>query len=176
MCQVKPKLSKPALTLLIRTVLLCPCSKCIRLTLLKASRGKTAFSLMPLFWTGFRLITMGMAKNGVLKQFFLFSRMRMSLFCQRISFFFFLALFSPFSFLFYFQFCCPLYRLSFTWNCGWLASQERDKFNLQRVVLGKQGNCHWIFFEMLFGFIFVTLSGLVRNCKGEVSVELIYLC
>ena len=72
MCQVKPKLSKPALTLLIRTVLLCPCSKCIRLTLLKASRGKTAFSLMPLFWTGFRLISMGMAKNGVLKQFFSF--------------------------------------------------------------------------------------------------------
>ena len=72
MCQVKPKLSKPALTLLIRTVLLCPFSKCIRLTLLKASRGKTAFSLMPLFWTGFRLITMGMAKNGVLKQFFSF--------------------------------------------------------------------------------------------------------
>ena len=72
MCQVKPKLSKPALTLLIRTVLLCPCSKCIRLTLLKASRGKTAFSLMPLFWTGFRLISMEMAKNGVLKQFFSF--------------------------------------------------------------------------------------------------------
>ena len=72
MCQVNPKLSKPALTLLIRTVLLCPCSKCIRLTLLKASRGKTAFSLMPLFWTGFRLISMEMAKNGVLKQFFSF--------------------------------------------------------------------------------------------------------
>ena len=72
MCQVKPKLSKPALTLLIRTVLLCPCSKCIRLTLLKACRGKTAFSLMPLFWTGFRLISMEMAKNGVLKQFFSF--------------------------------------------------------------------------------------------------------
>ena len=72
MCQVKPKLSKPALTLLIRTVLLCPCSECIRLTLLKASRGKTAFSLMPLFWTGFRLISMEMAKNGVLKQFFSF--------------------------------------------------------------------------------------------------------
>ena len=105
MCQVKPKLSKPALTLLIRTVLLCPCSKCIRLTLLKASRGKTAFSLMPLFWTGFRLISMGMAKNGVLKQFFLFSRMRMSLFCQRISFFFFFQLsFLPFPFFSIFSF------------------------------------------------------------------------
>ena len=122
MCQVKPKLSKPALTLLIRTVLLCPCSKCIRLTLLKASRGKTAFSLMPLFWTGFRLISMEMAKNGVLKQFFSFFAHAHEPFLLANFFLFFLALFSPFSFLFYFQFWCPLYRLSFTWNCGWLAS------------------------------------------------------
>ena len=37
------------------------------------------------------------------------------------------------------QFCFPLYRPSFAWNCGWLTFLERDKFNLQTVV-GKQQN------------------------------------
>ena len=42
-------------------------------------------------------------------------------------------------FLFYWQFCCPLYRLPFAWNCSWLTFWERDKCNFQGVVC-KQRN------------------------------------
>ena len=44
----------------------------------------------------------------------------------------------------FFWLCCPPYRLSFAWNCGWLTFKERGKFNLQRVV-GKQQNWQSIF-------------------------------
>ena len=46
---------------------------------------------------------------------------------------------SLFFFLFYWQFCCPLYRLPFAWNCSWLTFWERDKCNFQGVVC-KQRN------------------------------------
>ena len=62
---------------------------------------------MPLFWTGFRLISMGMAKNGVLKQLGLFSffaHAHEPFLLTNLFLFFFLALFFPFAFLFYFHF------------------------------------------------------------------------
>ena len=36
------------------------------------------------------------------------------------------SLFS-FAFLFHKLFCCPRYRLSFAWNCGWLTFQQKGQ-------------------------------------------------
>ena len=49
---------------------------------------------------------------------------------------------------------------SFSCNCGWLTFQERDQFNLQRIVIEQQ-NWQWIFPQMLiFFFLYLTLSRL----------------
>ena len=47
----------------------------------------------------------------------------------------------------------------FSWNCGWLTFQERDQFNLQRIVIEQQ-NWQWIFPLNVNIFLYLTLSGL----------------
>ena len=95
-------------------------------------------------------------KFGLYKMFFL--RIYFDVFSR--------SLFFPFAFPSDMQFCFPLYRPSFAWNCGWLTFLERDKFNLQRVA-GKQQNWQWIFLQHvnLFSWGSVILSGLVRMPK-----------
>ena len=58
------------------------------------------------------------------------------LFFGRIYYDLFSRSLSSFVSLFYMQFCCPLYRLSLTWNYGWLTFLESDicRCNLKRVV------------------------------------------
>ena len=78
------------------------------------------------FLDWFRLISIGMAKNEFCNNkgiFFL--SIKFNVIKQRIYFdFSFSPSFLPFPFNPFFsfdiQFCCPLYLLCFTWNCGWL--------------------------------------------------------
>ena len=67
-----------------------------------------------------------------------------------------------FAFLFYIQFCCPLYHLSFPWNCIWLSFQEPNGgiFIWNRVVGKKLSSTQNV------GRLFVTLAWLVRMSKS----------
>ena len=144
-----------------------------------ASSKKTYFKQIPLLWTGFRLISIRMAKN---EAYFPSNRTQLSsgfffhacaqatiltwtwTFLANLFRSFSLAPLFSFAFLLYQQFCCPFYRLSFAWNCGWPTFQERDKYNLQRVV-GKQRNQQSIFPQNVTFFVSVTLLALVRISK-----------
>ena len=98
---------------------------------------KPYFSPIPLLLTGFRLISIQQwlktsfaRKKGILsdqpekKALLFFTHAQKPkfglLFLLRIYFDFSLSLFFPLLFLLYWWFCCPLYRLCFAWNCGWL--------------------------------------------------------
>ena len=74
----------------------------------------------------------------------------------------------------FFWLCCPPYRLSFAWNCGWLTFKERDKFNLQRVV-GKQQNWQSIFQKKksLPLFLWVYLSRDYPKIRGSLLAWLL---
>ena len=73
----------------------------------------------------------------------------------------------------YWQFCYPLYRLSFTWNCElWLVNfLGKAKANLQRVV-GKQQNWHWIFPQNVTFFCECNSVRIGQNIQNKASLEI----
>ena len=92
-------------------------------------------------------------------------------FCESVSSFLSRSLFY-FVFLVYQQFCFPLYRLSFAWNCGCLTFLGKGQIsvNLQRVV-GKQRNWQWIFPQNVIFFCKCNPVRIVQNIQNEVLLE-----
>ena len=82
-----------------------------------------------------------------------------------------LALFFSFAFLVYWQFCCPLYRPCFAWNCGSLTFYERGRLIFKEYVVCKQRNWQWIFPQNVTFFSEYNFDRIFQNIQNEVSLE-----